>query len=137
ALGSEQRIPNVAGDLDRGTDETRIRLAIDAAEPHERRTAFGKVIAASIEEAVPKCSCHTGAPIVRGASADPDDDAVSAARRRSEDELSRPSSARDAWVALARLEQRETTRRRHLHPRGHAVAEYFPLRHDPATVLSG
>src|SRR2546430_2723496 len=133
ALWTEERIANVARDLDRGTDQARVGLAIDAAELRERGTALGEIVAVAIEESVAEGARHPRASVVRGAAADADHDPMSAARGRREDELPRPPRARDARVAFGRSQQRKPARRGHLHHRRRTVAEDAPLRIDLAT----
>src|SRR2546423_15484134 len=82
ALCTEKRIANVARDLDRGTDQARVGLAIDAAESRERGTALGELVAVAIEESVAEGARHPRAAVVRGGAAGADPAPMRAAPRR-------------------------------------------------------
>src|SRR2546426_10197563 len=132
-FGAKKRIANGAGHVDRRTDQARIGLAVDATQTYESRAALGKLVAVTIEKAVPKGARHSSATVVGRAAADSDHDPMRATRGRREDQLSGAAGARDARVAFARFEERKPARRRHLHDGGRAVTEDAPLGVDLAT----
>src|SRR5437868_2200613 len=80
ALGTEKRVAHVAGDVDRGTHETRIGLPVDTRELRERGTAFGKLATRTVEEVIAERARHARTAVVRRASADPDHDAMRTGR---------------------------------------------------------
>lgn len=132
ALGSEQRIAHVTGDLDRRPDQPWIGLPFEMMQARERRAALGEVLAVAIEEPIAERAGHPRAAVVRRAAADADHEPVRPARRCREDEVAGATRRRHAWIALVIAQQWQPARGGHLHDRGRAIAKDPPLRIDLA-----
>jgi len=130
--GAEQRIAHVARDVDRGSDEARIRLSLDTREaryaaplPAARRRPHRR------SDSRPRAPCRHRPSFV--AAADTDDDPLRPEAAAAKDQLAGAARRGHARIALIVTQQRQPARRCHFENCGGAVAENAPRRIDLAS----
>ncbi len=123
ALRTDERIVDVAGDLDRALREARVESGdVDSLEAGERAAAVRQFHAARVKEANTESLQHPGAAVVRGAAADADDESARAVVEGGPDELADAEGGRHQRIAQGRRNKLEPRGRSHFDHRDAAVA---------------
>ena len=123
ALRPAQRIGHVTRDLKCHILDSLVKCPhIDASEVPQRSTALKDFLAAAVEKASPKCSCHARAAIIGGASSYANENMFHTKIQCGTYQLTRPTGRCDHWIALPRLQEGQPTRCSHLYYCGGTVA---------------
>ncbi len=138
AVRADERVVDVAGDLDRSLGETGINPGnVDPREIRERAAAVSQFPPACVEKPDAKRLQHSGAAVVGRASADADDEATRAFVERGSDEFADAKGCGDKRIAFCRRGELEFRGRRHLDHRDAAVASHTVEGFDRVAERSG